>query len=197
MRLAADQARTRSAYDDALRYINEALRLLVEIPESLERDRDEIALQGIRGPLLIATLGFAAPEVAECMNRGLALCQRIGEGPELFNVMLGLWSLNLARNRLHDAMRLAEKLLNLSRLVNSELAVARAHAAFGSTCLWRGEFSLARQHLEEAIGIYDQDVRAIRPDATGFGGAVAVSDFLDIVDNGLLGPSPHARRRGH
>ena len=50
LRLAAEQARTRSAYDDALRYINEALRLLVEIPESLERDRDEIALQGIRGP---------------------------------------------------------------------------------------------------------------------------------------------------
>ena len=37
LRLAAEQARTRSAYDDALRCINEALRLLAEIPESLER----------------------------------------------------------------------------------------------------------------------------------------------------------------
>ena len=163
LRLAAEQARTRSAFDDALRYINEALRLLGEIPESLERDRDEIAIQGIRGPTLIATLGFAAPEVAECMKRGLALCQRIGEGPELFSVMLGLWSLSLARNRLHDAKRLAEKILNLSGLVNSELAVARAHAALGSTCLWRGEFSLARQHLEQAIAIYDQDVERYLP----------------------------------
>ena len=57
---------------------------------------------------------FLRAEVAECLKRGLALCQRIGEGPELFSVMFGLWSFNLARNRLHDAKQLAEKILNLS-----------------------------------------------------------------------------------
>jgi predicted ATPase len=104
LRLAAEQARTRSAYDDAYRYVNEAPRLLAEIPESLQRDRDEVALQGIRGPLLIATEGYASAELSQCLNRALALCKRIGEGPELFGVMVGLWSFNLARNRLHDAM---------------------------------------------------------------------------------------------
>jgi class 3 adenylate cyclase/tetratricopeptide (TPR) repeat protein len=163
LRLAAEQARTRSAYDDAFRYVNEALRLLAEIPESLRRDRDEVALQGIRGPLLIATQGYASAELSQCLNRALALCKRIGEGPELFGVMYGLWSFNLARNRLHDAMGLAEKILNLSGLMNSELAEARAHSAFGATSLWRGEFSLARQHLEQAVAIYDQDVDRYLP----------------------------------
>src|SRR6202040_2045548 len=73
LRRAAEQARNRSAYDDGLHYANEALRLLAEMPDSLERDRDEIAIQGIRGPLLIATQGYAAAELAECLNRGLAL----------------------------------------------------------------------------------------------------------------------------
>jgi hypothetical protein len=28
----------------------------------------------------------------------------------------------------------------------------------GSTCLWRGELGLARENLEQAIGIYDRDI---------------------------------------
>jgi tetratricopeptide (TPR) repeat protein len=60
-------------------------------------------------------------------------------------------------------MKLAEKILNLSRLVNSDLAVAGAHSAFGSTCLWRGEFGVARQHLEQAIAIYDRDIARYLP----------------------------------
>jgi predicted ATPase/class 3 adenylate cyclase len=163
LRLAAEQARMRSAYDDAIRYVNEALRLLAEIPDSLQRDRDEIAIQGIRGPLLVATKGYATAELEECLNRGLTLCQRIGEGPEMLAVMYGLWSFNQARNRLHDAMRLAEKILNLSLLMNSERAEAGARSAFGSTCLWRGEFGLARQNLEQAIAIYDRDLTRYLP----------------------------------
>jgi class 3 adenylate cyclase/tetratricopeptide (TPR) repeat protein len=160
---AAEQARTRSAYDDAIGYVNEALRLLAELPESWERDRDEITIQGIRGLLLAATQGFAAADLAQCLNRGLELCKRIGEGPEMYGVMFGLWNFNLARNRLDDAMKLAEKILNLSRLMNTELAEAGAHSAFGATCLWRGEFSAACQHLEQANAIYDRDIGRYLP----------------------------------
>jgi class 3 adenylate cyclase/tetratricopeptide (TPR) repeat protein len=163
LQLAAEQARARSAYDDAMRYINEAVRLLAELPESWERDRDEIAIQGIRGLLLAATQGFATPELAQCLNRGLTLCQRVGEGPEMFAVMYGLWAFNLARNRLHDAMKLAEKILNLSSLVNTELAEAGAHSAFGATCLWRGDFTAAHQHLKQANEVYDRDIERYLP----------------------------------
>jgi class 3 adenylate cyclase/tetratricopeptide (TPR) repeat protein len=163
LRRAAEQARTRSAYDDALSYVNQALQLLTELPESWERDSDEVALQGIRGLLLGATQGFAARELTECLNRGLALCQRLGEGPQMFSVMFGLWKFNLARNRLHNAMKLAEKILNLSRLMDSELPEAAAHSAFGATCLWRGEFSAAHQHLAQANAIYDRDISRYLP----------------------------------
>lgn len=112
---------------------------------------------------MAAIHGFSSPEIAESLNRGLALCQRIGEGPELFTVMLSLWRFNLSRNRMHDAKQLAEKILNLSRLMNGEVAQAAALCALGSTCLWRGEFSFARQHLEHAIAIYDRDIARYLP----------------------------------
>ena len=163
LRLAAEQAKTRSAYDDALRYANEALRLLAELPESRERDRDEVPIQVSRGLLLAATKGFADPEIGQCLNRGVELCKRIGEGPEMYGVMFALWSFNLARNRLHDAMRLAEKILNLARLMNTELAEPAAHSTFGETCLWRGEFIAAHQHLEQANAFYHQDLDRYLP----------------------------------
>jgi len=158
LRLAAEQARARSAYDDAIGYADEALRLMAELPDSRQRDSDEIAIQGLRGLLLAATKGYAAPEISQCLNRGLELCKRIGEGPEMYGVMFGLWNFNFARNRLHDAMKLAEKILNLSRLMNTELAEAGADSAFGGTCMWRGEFIAAQQHLERANAVYDRDL---------------------------------------
>jgi len=163
LRRAAEQARTRSAYDDAIGYVNEALRLLAELPESRERDCDEVAIQGGRAFLLAATQGFAAAEITQCLNRGVELCKRIGEGPEMYGVMFGLWNFSLARNRLHDAMKLAEKILNLSRLLNDELAEAGAHSAFGATCLWRGEFNAAYQHLAQSNAIYDRDLDRYLP----------------------------------
>ena len=163
LRRAAEQARMRSAYDDAIRYLNEALGLLPEMPDSVERDRNEVALQGNRVPILATIHGFSSAELAESLNRGLALCQRFGEGPELFTVMLSLWRFNLSRNRMHDAKELAEKILNLSRLMNSEVAQAAAFCALGSTCLWRGQFDLACQHLEQAIAIYDRDIPRYLP----------------------------------
>jgi hypothetical protein len=47
--------------------------------------------------------------------------------------------------------------------MNSEVAQAAAFCALGSTCLWRGEFGLARQHLEQAIAIYDRDIPRYLP----------------------------------
>jgi len=162
-KLAAEQARARSAYDDALRFVNEALRLLTSLPESRERDLAEVAIQGIRGPLLASTQGFASAELAESLNRGMALCKRIGEGPEMLNIMFGLCNHNLGRNRLHDAAQLAERILNLSRLMNDEVQQAAAHSNLGSTCLWRGEFGAAREHLEQAIAVYDRDIPRYLP----------------------------------
>jgi predicted ATPase len=74
-----------------------------------------------------------------------------------------LWNFNLARNRLHHAMTLAQQILNLARLMNTELTEAGAHSAFGSTCLWRGEFVAAHQHLEQANAIYDRDIDRYLP----------------------------------
>ena len=43
------------------------------------------------GPALMATKGYAAPEVEQAYARARELCQQVGETPQLFPVLRGLW----------------------------------------------------------------------------------------------------------
>jgi predicted ATPase/class 3 adenylate cyclase len=160
---AARQARGRSAYGDALGYVNQAIALVGTMPETPERDRQEIELQTLRAPLLSSIQGYAGAEISQSLSRALELCRHVGEGPEMFSVMFSLWSFNLSRNRLRDAMSFAEKILNLSGLANNGLASAGAYSAYGETCLWRGEFKTARDYLDRAIQFYNNDLERYLP----------------------------------
>ena len=48
-------------------------------------------LQIALGVPLMATKGYAAPEVERAYTRARELCQQIGETPQLFPVLWGLW----------------------------------------------------------------------------------------------------------
>jgi class 3 adenylate cyclase len=69
---AGERAFERSANVEAASHLTTALALLASLPASAERDRHELALRIDFGPPLLATKGFAAPEVAENYNCGTA-----------------------------------------------------------------------------------------------------------------------------
>jgi class 3 adenylate cyclase/tetratricopeptide (TPR) repeat protein len=154
LRLAGEQASQRSAYVDTFRFLNEALRLLATTPESAERDRQELRIQVTLGPLLTAARGFAAPEVEANLQRTLALSRRLGESPDLFAVLMGVWALNFSRGRLDDGFDVAKTLVKLAPSLN-DLAKAAAGAAMGANLLWTGAFRPAREHLARTASIYD------------------------------------------
>ena len=67
------------------------------------------------GPALMATKGYAAPEVEHAYARARELCQQVGETPQLFPVLLGLWRVLSARAELQTARELGEQLLSLAQ----------------------------------------------------------------------------------
>ena len=71
-------------------HLTTALELLKTLPDTPERVQQEITLQ-LTGPALMATKGFAAPEVEQAYTRARELCRQVGETPQLFPVLLGLW----------------------------------------------------------------------------------------------------------
>lgn len=163
LKVAGQQAGKRSAYEDAVRMLMEAIKLLPEMPESRERDLLELELRVAHGLLFAAVRGFAAPEMGPGVRRMQELYQRVGESPATIGVLFTLWSLSLAQARLDQAMPMAVQLVKLAAPLDDSMAVGGAHSAMGVTSMWLGKFRQAREHLEQTVAIFDRDLARFLP----------------------------------
>ena len=174
---AGQQALQRSAHADAIGNLTAALDLLQRLPDSAERIQRELLLQLALGPALIAVKGWAAPEVERAYTRTRELCERLGDPPELFPALLGLWAVYYLRAELRDAYELAEQLLRRAQGANDPTLLLYAHLALGDTSFSMGEWLLARDHLEVAISLYDRE----RPMWIGFDTGVNCLSYMALT----------------
>ncbi|MDP3796182.1 MAG: adenylate/guanylate cyclase domain-containing protein [Polaromonas sp.] len=152
---AGRQAVQRSADAEAVAHLTKALALLGTLPDTPERTRQELELQITLGPALMATKGFAAPEVEATYTRALALCRQLGETIQLFPALLGLRTFYQVRGKLRSARELGEQLLTLARGAQDPALLVPAHRALGTSLLSLGELEPARVQLEQALALYD------------------------------------------
>jgi predicted ATPase len=152
---AGQLAIQRSVYAGALSSLSAALNLLQRLPDSPERIQRELLLQMAVGPALIAIKGRAAPEVERAYTRARELCELLGDPPELFPALLGLWYVLLLRAELRTAYELAEQLLRRAQSAHNPALLLYARYALGVTWFRMGEFLPAREHLETALSLYD------------------------------------------
>ena len=152
---AGQRAIERSANIEAIRHLTKGLELLKTLPDTVERTQQELTLQITLGPALMATKGYAAPEVESAYARARALCQQMGETSELFPALLGLSTFYLIRGEFHTARELGEQLLSLAQRVHDSALLVEAHYVLGTTLFHLGELAPAKEHLEQGIALYD------------------------------------------
>ncbi|MCZ6679230.1 MAG: AAA family ATPase [Candidatus Poribacteria bacterium] len=152
---AGERAIERSANVEAIRHITKGLELFQMLPDTPERAQQELILRTTLGPALIATKGYAAPEVEDTYTRARELCRQSGEAPQLFPVLFGLWLFYLVRADLRTARELGEQLLRLAQSVKDRAFLVEAHRVLGATLYYLGELEAARSHLEKGIALYD------------------------------------------
>ena len=92
-------------------------------------------------------------------TQAYALCQQVGETPQLVPVLFGLWRFYVARPQLHTARELGETLLRLAQRAHDPALAVIAHYALGVTWFCLGALPAARQHLEAGIARYTPDQR--------------------------------------
>jgi predicted ATPase len=155
LQLAGQQAVQRSAHTEAITQLTTALELLPTLPDTRERSQQELALQITLGAPLIATRGFAAPEVGKAYTRARELCQQVGEPSQLFSVLYGLWIFYVTGGDLKAARELGEQLLGFAQRSQDSTLLLEAHRALSETFFWRGEFGAAREHTEQGTALYD------------------------------------------
>jgi len=79
----------------------------------------------------------------------------MGETPELFRVVWGLWINYASRSEYAAAFEMAEQCVRLAQSSKDTGLIVEAHHAMGVTCCIAGEFAKALEHLELAISNYD------------------------------------------
>jgi predicted ATPase/class 3 adenylate cyclase len=153
---AGQRAIERSAHAEAISHLSKGLEVLKTLPDTHTRAQQELGLQHTLGPVLMAIRGWAAPEVESTYARARALCQQVGDTPQLFPALLGIGTFYLASGKLRTARELREQLLSLPQRQQDPTLLLHAHLALGASLLWLGELAQARVHLEQGIRLYDQ-----------------------------------------
>jgi len=152
---AGQQAVERSAYADAIRHLTAALDLLTALPESRARSQQELIVQMTLGPVLVNTEGNASPEVEQLYLRARTLCERVGEPPQLFRVLWGLWQVYGTRGDDQTARTLGEQLLSLAQRLRDPDLLLEAHHVLWAHLFFAGEMVAARPHLDQGMQLYD------------------------------------------
>ena len=152
---AGQRAVQLSANAEAISHLTKGLEMLKTMPDTSERIQQELILQTTLGPALMAAKGPGAPEVEKAYGRAKKLCQQVGETPQLFSVLFGLWRFYIFRARLQTARELAEQLLTFALGNQDSGFLLEARFTLGGTLFWHGDFDSAREHLEQAFDLYD------------------------------------------
>ena len=111
---AGQRASQRGANAEAVRHLTTGLELLRSLPDTPDRTQQELTLQLALGAALIATKGFAAPEVEHAYRRAQELCEQVGESAALHSARR-LGALLAMRAEHRTACALADQLLRIAQ----------------------------------------------------------------------------------
>jgi predicted ATPase len=175
--LAGQQAAGRSAHEEAVSLLKSSLELLRGLPETAERDSQELATQTALGTILIWIKGDGAPEVKASLSRAVDLSRRVGETPQLIAALFGLASFHLNQWEHRTAQGLAKDLLNVAERSGDPVAVMLGHSLLGQTSYWLGELVFAHANLEQAVALYNPEQRGQLASVFGHDPAVSALGY--------------------
>ena len=152
---AGQSAVQRSAHVEAIAHLRQGLALLQTLSETPDRVQREVDMLIALGASLIATKGYAGPEVGETYTYARQLCQSLDNPHQLFPVLRGLWQCYNVRGEYLTARELGEQLLTLAEQVQDAAMLVAAHRALGQMLFYAGAVADAHTHFAQGIALYD------------------------------------------
>jgi predicted ATPase len=152
---AGQRASEHSAHAEAISHLRTGLTLLQALPETRERTQREVDMLIALGASLIATKGYAAPEVEQTYSRARQLCAHLDDPHQLVAVLRGLWQYYHVHADFGTAHALGEQLLALAQQAQDAALLVTAHAFLGLTLLTQGAIVTAHTHFTQGIALYD------------------------------------------
>jgi class 3 adenylate cyclase/tetratricopeptide (TPR) repeat protein len=151
-REAGRRSQARSSHAEAVGHFHRGLEQVLLLPESPERDAIELGFQADLSVSLVASRGYASPDLESVHARARDLAERIGDTATLFRIIWGMWALRLLRDEMDTAIDLTCQLLELAESREDRGQTLEAWFSIAITRFYRGEFQAvldACDHCEE------------------------------------------------
>jgi tetratricopeptide (TPR) repeat protein len=203
---AGVRALERSAHAEAIAHLERGISLVDRVDEA-ERAGLEIGLHATLGMVLVTSQGYGNEAVARHQARARELSRSVGEGPDLYDALAGLYLYHSARADFKLASELAAQLLALGERRGDEFLSAWAHQFSGMSRFYEGRFGPALEHFEYAIALDEAGIEvpawsthehdlAVAP--RSFGAMTLailgrVDSARDLIDRAIT----HGRRSDH
>ncbi len=142
-----------NAHREAVELAQRGLAVLFKLPETPERDRQELGLQLLLGLSLQNVVSWAAPETGAAFNRSRQLCEQMGGDPRLFVALVGVVNYHLVRAEFGIAHELCERMLPMAEQSQNPALLVAASVLAGAAPNYRGEVIVARHHLDRALAL--------------------------------------------
>ena len=152
---AGQRSAARSAMAEAAAQFHKGLDQLALLPDTPERQRQELEFWSALGAVLQAVKGFAAPETGQAYARARELWEQLGSPSEFLQIPYGQSVNHMVRGEFDLAQRLDEDLLRLSRERNDAAGLVLGHYCSGRNLMFAGRFASSRSHLEAGLALYD------------------------------------------
>ena len=140
---------------EAAAQLQKGLDQLALLPDTPERQRQELEFSSALGAVLNVVKGASAPEAGHAFARARELWEQLGSPSEFIHIPFGQSLHHMLRGKLDVAQSLAEDLLRLSRQRNDSAGLVLGHLSSGRNLMVVGRFASSRSHLEEALALYD------------------------------------------
>jgi class 3 adenylate cyclase len=151
-------AARRSANSEAVAHLRRGIAAVRGLPETVERNRQELALLLALGPALLSSRGFGDADASTGYQRAAELARRLGDDRDRFAATWGLW-ITIRAGSASDHIRLRLQYLGemveaAERTGDAELLL-QAHHSSWSTRIWNGEFASGSEHVRAGLALYD------------------------------------------
>ena len=154
---AGNKAVRLSAGAEAIAHYKKALELLQQLPETSERDRQELALQLALAVPLQATKGFGAPELGQAVVRARELCDRMGDTPQRFTALVQLSTYYSTTAQYRTALKLREEISRLAAQLKDPLLEAVSYYAHVWPLLNVGELVQTVEYVKHMADVYNEE----------------------------------------
>ena len=166
--LSGQRAAQRSAFEQGVASLKQALELLHGLPEDRQRIRLELRIQSSLFDLWGNVRSHGSPEIRPTMERAVHLCEQLGDRGELFRCLSQLSMSCVFWGELAKAHQVARRSLNLAQESRHPALLPFAHVILAQVLQAQGELAAAEDHFEKGVSFAEADSQFGGLSAPGF-----------------------------